>query len=178
MYNFTDQPSYNGNPEYIFTDGATKGESGFIGIYFSFTDKKISEILPDKSSNQKSEFSSIKRAIQVIIDRDDTNDYIIVSDSMYALNCITKWYKKWEINNYKTGEDLDVKNAELIKEIVKLRSSVKNKLEFIHVKSHQKLDELKYGTFEHFLAHGNNQADLLAKALKKTIKLKTWKKIT
>jgi ribonuclease HI len=167
----------NKDMHYVFTDGALKSNIGLIGIYFSFEDEKYSEILKDEScTNQKSELSAIKKALEMIIDKDSQNEYTIVSDSMYALNCITKWYKKWEKTDYKTNEDVIVKHKDTIKEIVHLRQQIKN-LSFIHVKGHQKLKDLEIDSFEYFLAQGNIEADKLSKILKTKIKSKKWSKI-
>jgi ribonuclease HI len=163
--------------EYVFTDGAIKNKKGLIGIYFSNTKESFSEILNDEScTNQKSELGAIKKALEIIIDKDIDTSYTIVSDSMYALNCITKWYKKWEKTDYKTSEDVDVKHSDFIKEIVALKQKIKN-LSFIHVKGHQKLQDLEKDSFEYFLAQGNIEADKLSKVLKTKIKSKTWSKI-
>ena len=162
------------NIHYVFTDGALKSKKGLIGVYFSFTDEKFSEILKDSEcTNQKSELSAIKKAMEIIIEKDINVEYVIVSDSMYALNCITKWYKKWEKTNYKTGDDIPVKHTDLIKEIIELKQKI-DRLSFIHVKGHQKLLELQQDTFEYFLAKGNIEADKLSKVLKINIKGKNW----
>ena len=124
----------NKNTHYVFTDGAIKSNIGLIGVYFSFENEKYSEILKDEScTNQKSELSAIKKALEIIIEKDKNVEYTIVSDSMYALNCITKWYKKWEKTDYKTSDDIVVKHKDFIKEIITLKQKIKN-LSFIHVK--------------------------------------------
>jgi ribonuclease HI len=129
------------NIHYVFTDGALKSKKGLVGVYFSFTNESFSEIIDElECTNQKSELTAIKRALEIIIEKDINVEYTIVSDSMYSLNCITKWYKKWEKTEYKTGEDSPVKHTDLIKEIVSLKKNIK-KLSFIHVKGHQKLEE-------------------------------------
>jgi ribonuclease HI len=149
----------NENVHYVFTDGAIKNNIGLIGVYFSFSKLKYSDILKDEScTNQKSELSAIKKALEIIIDKDNNDiEYTIVSDSMYALNCITKWYKKWEKTNYKTNEDILVKHSQLIKEIILLKQKIK-KLSFIHVKGHQKLQDLEVNSFEYFLAKGKSKS--------------------
>ncbi len=86
------------------------------------------------------------------------NDNInIYTDSKYTINCVTLWYKNWEINNWKTSKGSEVKNLDLIKKLYNLVNS-KN-VNFYHVRSHQKepTDKNKY---QHW--YGNKMADFLA----------------
>lgn len=72
----------------------------------------------------------------------------IYSDSEYSINCLTSWYKEWELNDWKTSRGEPVVNSEIIKHII---SELKNRdVTFEYVKGHS---DNKY----------NNLADHLAK---------------
>ena len=77
----------------------------------------------------------------------------IVSDSLYAIKCITVWSKEWDLVWRKKC------NTDIIKplcEIVK-----KYNIDFKHVRSHQKEPITES---ERFFWNGNNKADKLATA--------------
>lgn len=61
-------------------------------------------------------------------------DVTIKSDSQYTIDCITKWYKGWHRNNWKTQKGDDVKNKELIQHLHQLCSM--HKVTWVKVKGH------------------------------------------
>lgn len=86
---------------------------------------------------------------------------IVCTDSMYSVNCITKWASKWEKNNWKTANGSDVKNEELIKNILKLYKYFGDnniKISFKHVFSHLKEPSTK-NSLDYLLWYGNNEVD-------------------
>jgi ribonuclease HI len=44
-------------------------------------------------------------------------EVLIVTDSKYAINCLTVWYKGWRQNDWKTSQSKDVLNKDLILDI-------------------------------------------------------------
>lgn len=163
----------NSNILYVFTDGNCKNNGkrnaiGACGIYF--TDNKTNAYYKfnqvekvDDATNQKCELMAFKNLFKLIHDESHyfTNKKIIIcSDSMYSINCISKWYLNWYKNNWKTAKGQDVKNSEIIKEILYYKNQIKNNIEFEfkHVMSHlpepSKENDLKYK-----LWYGNNMVD-------------------
>ena len=77
---------------------------------------------------------------------------------MYSINCLTKWYKNWEKNNWKTAQNKPVLNKEIIQEILKYTKVYIN-IKFIHVPAHKTkpTDKSKINAW-----YGNKMADELA----------------
>jgi ribonuclease HI len=167
---------------YIFTDGAcskngSKAAKGGWGCFV--TNDKDSEYnrfncfgtVSVNPTNQKAELTAILQAVRMV--RQNANSIkeksiVVCSDSMYSINCCSKWYKSWEKNNWKNSKKEDVKNAELIKDIISvikdLHMEGNIKVTFKHVYSHLREPQNK-NTFDHFLWHGNNEADNLASSI-------------
>jgi ribonuclease HI len=153
--------------EEIFTDGSaikskTKGISGGYGIFFGVDDKRnVSERLRvPKITNNVAELTAIRECLKILSHK---KKYIIYTDSEYSIKSITLWSKNWIKNNWKTTTGKDVKNKELIVEILDLLEKIDVK--FVHVRSHQKEPSNK-NSIEYKLWAGNNYADLLARGEK------------
>jgi ribonuclease HI len=147
--------------EYVFTDGCAidngKNTSrGGYGIYFGENDSRNKSVKVNSNvTNNQMELVAIYECLKLL----DNKKYIIVSDSQYSINCVTKWYKKWINNNWKTSGGKDVKNKKIIIEILKL---LKQKdVMFYHVNSHQPEPEDK-NSFLYKLWYGNHIADKFA----------------
>lgn len=80
-------------------------------------------------------------------------EVLIVSDSMYAINCVTKWFKEWRKNNWITSLGKPVENRDLVQEIVQTIEARE------HYGSHTDFKWVKHHTGLH---RGNSQADRLA----------------
>ena len=96
----------------------------------------------------------------------DDSDVTIVTDSKYAIDCLTKWCIAWERNGWMTSKGDPVKHAEVIKESLMLVRTLPENFEadeprvkFRHVRSHRKkpIDRA-----EAFFWTGNDQADRMA----------------
>ncbi len=85
---------------------------------------------------------------------------VICSDSTYAMNACTVWFKTWEANGYKTSSGGKVKNLALITSIVNILKSEKGngRLDFLHVASH-KVAPLQRDSLEYYLWEGNFNVD-------------------
>ena len=139
----------------VFTDGSSfcngaKNKNlrkGGIGVFFGDNDErnvsepfKIGEI-----TNQRTELYACIKTLQIL---DNCDQQIqINTDSEYTINCITKWYKGWERNNWKNAKKQPVKNQDLIKQLYNFYK--KNKVTFNHVRGHKGI-------------YGNEMADHLA----------------
>ena len=110
------------SPVRIYTDGSTlaNGQTsaiGGVGVYFGPLDKRnISEPLSGpKQTNQRAELTAILRALEVA-PRD--RKVIIISDSKYAISCVTEWFLKWREKNWVNSSNKSVENRDLIQKIL------------------------------------------------------------
>lgn len=141
----------------VWTDGSCfkngKKNRGFIGcgigIFYADKDpRNLSEVFPmENPTNQRAELYAILKAVKNNVY--ENNLLEIRSDSMYSINSITNWSKKWIKNGWKASNGKDVKNQDIIKPILSLIKKRPGKIEFVHVRGHS-------GDY------GNDQADELA----------------
>lgn len=153
---------------YIFSDGGCKengkknakaGYSVYCKEYDIFN--KTREIIKNPSNNV-AELSGI-RYIFKILSTDENKELfknkniIIVSDSKYSIDCITKWSNNWIKNGWLNSKKEVVKNKEIIQEILEYKKNIFNS-EFKHVFSHTKQPENK-NSIEWMIWNGNNIVD-------------------
>jgi ribonuclease HI len=145
------------NPDYyVYTDGACSNNgkdnaSAGIGIFFGINDKRnISKKIEGKQTNNTAELSAIIETYY-IIENDILNNknIAIVSDSEYALKCVSSYGEKC----YKKSWNVDIPNKELIKTAYEMYKDKRN-IQFIHIKAHT------HNTDIH--SFGNDNADKLA----------------
>ena len=144
----------------IFTDGAAWNNGranckGGYGVYIPEMNVRMSEKLESEPSNQRGELMAIKKGLEI------TKEYLsvkIYTDSMYSMNCATKWCKNWEKNGWKSSKGENVKNQDIIRGILDLMKG--REVCFEHVRSHQR--EPVRGSEEHYKWKGNDIADKLA----------------
>lgn len=144
----------------VFTDGACWGngkKNPLAGIGIHFPNKEFKDIsLPftKNPTNQRAELFAIYLTLHLIHKKGlmNTHKITIYTDSMYSINCTTKWYKKWKKNGWTTSKGEAVINQTLIKAIVKYIE--KYDIELIHVRSHTGKDD--------FESIHNDKADKLA----------------
>ncbi|TKA64464.1 hypothetical protein B0A49_07084 [Cryomyces minteri] len=106
----------------IYTDGSSLGDGqqgavAGVGVYFGPKDSRnVSEALTGpRQTNNRAELTAISRAIE-IAPRD--RDIVIFSDSNYAINCVTEWYKKWRLSGWINSSGKPVDNKDLVESIV------------------------------------------------------------
>jgi ribonuclease HI len=156
----------------IFTDGAVpnnqkKGNrKGGIGVFFGENDSKnisfsIKESSILKVTNQVCELLACIKAIEKLISTEKIgkNNIIINTDSMYIVNTINDWAKKWEKNNWKKSDNKIIQNEEIVKQLYYL--SLNLNVKFIHVKAHTK-EPIDKSSQEYINWYGNYMADKLA----------------
>lgn len=141
----------------VYTDGACLGPPSKrvagCGVFFDKDDKRnISYKIPNlyKQTNQVAELMGIFCALQTILAYGQNHqNWILFSDSKYAIMSSTVWRKTWEKNGWKTAKGRPVENPEIIKSIANLLQRFPN-MEFKHVPAHRGIP-------------GNEAADRLAK---------------
>lgn len=156
----------------IFTDGSCEGNGkstavGGIGVYFPNHElKNISKIFRHGyCTNQKTELYAILTALRYIKKYLKMEKYriFIKTDSLYSINCITKWVNGWISNGWKTKKGDSVANKEYISAINDFYSNSKYKILFEHVESHTNGEDSN--------SIGNSIADKLATTATKRAKI-------
>jgi ribonuclease HI len=165
----------------VFTDGSCtkngkKTAIGGIGVFFADNDpRNVSKSLnsfysnqfPDenatKSTNNKAELSAILSALLVIKPCLEKNEKVMLyTDSMYSINCLTKWWSKWRANDWTNSSKKKISNYSLITKIVEEFILKYNDLiYFKHVRSHTVLAP-GHSQKDFFEWYGNHEADRLA----------------
>ncbi|RJE22519.1 ribonuclease H [Aspergillus sclerotialis] len=144
----------------IYTDGSSLKNGGTlasagVGVYFGPGDtsnpsRNVSEPLRgNRQTNQRAELTAILRALDIAPRH---RDITIVTDSQYAINCVTVWFISWRRNNWMTSSKKPVENRDLVESIldkIEERESLKVKTLFEWVKGHN-------------MDTGNEEADRLA----------------
>jgi ribonuclease HI len=122
----------------IFTDGACSGNPGpgGWGTVLAYPDGKISELGGSQRSatNNQMELLATVRGLEAA--RDYEGPVSIYTDSTYVIRGITQWVWGWRKKEWKTAEGKDVANQDLWKELVRLSSARKPKVEWHYVRGH------------------------------------------
>jgi ribonuclease HI len=145
----------------IFTDGACKKKKGEInkagyGVHFPNGEfKDISKKFEyGEPTNQRAELYAVYKGLKKIKNNSEFGYINVYTDSMYTINCMTKWIFAWKKNNWKSSQNKDVLNQDIIKKIDKILQAYPKKIFFHHVKAHTKKKD--------FYSKGNKIADELA----------------
>ena len=140
----------------VYTDGSTsnngqEGARGGVGVYFGAEDpRNISEPFPESDpTNQKCELLAIVRALEQI---GSDKPAVIVTDSKYAIGCLTQWCVRWRDNGFKTSAGKPVKNEALIRRGLTLLDASRVTLDY--TKGHSTSNDPD--------SVGNREADRLA----------------
>jgi ribonuclease HI len=106
---------------YIFTDGSYKKSTNKTGagIYLGPTAMNLYINMPVDSTNNQAELFALYLTLKIInvspqVLNDLQQPLTIISDSKYSIDSITKWYKSWVKNGWKTADGSPVKNKELL----------------------------------------------------------------
>ncbi len=162
-YVYTKLKGLRNYDDIIFTDGGcinngkVNAKAGY-GVYFPRDESRNLSINLGKSTNQEAELTAIYTAMNSSIGK----DILIITDSQYSINCITKWIKNWRRNGWQNSKKQRIKNYEIIRKIdYFLNENTNKKFSFHHINSHEK-EPTEKDTIEYFLWNGNDNADRLA----------------
>jgi ribonuclease HI len=155
----------------IYTDGAVpnnqiKGNrKGGVGVFFGPEDSKniswgIKETSKVKVTNQVCELLGCIKAIETIVSTEKIGIKTIEirTDSMYIVNTINDWAKKWEKNNWKKADNKSIQNEDLVKKLYYL--AINLNVKFSHVKAHTTAPAIDSPNYADWF--GNFMADKLA----------------
>ena len=99
--------------------------------------RNVSETLPGpRQTNQRAELTAIRRALELV---PKNRDVSIITDSRYAIDCVTSWYINWRKNGWKTSAGKAVENKDLVENIlakIEERNSLKVQTLFEWIKGH------------------------------------------
>uniref|UniRef100_A0A6C0E0X5 ribonuclease H n=1 Tax=viral metagenome TaxID=1070528 RepID=A0A6C0E0X5_9ZZZZ len=161
---------------YVFTDGNCKNNGkknarAAYGIYFPeerYKEFNKTGLVTEGPTNQKAELTAMKEALKAVhnilgehISKKDNISVTIVSDSIYSINCVTKWSANWLKNDFKTSKGEKVKNESIIRSILKYMEAIKTlgvEVSYRHIHSHTN-EPADKDSFRHFLWHGNYMVD-------------------
>ena len=162
----------------IFTDGSTlnnqnKGKrKGGVGVFFGKNDERnismpLKETSSNKVTNQVTELLACVMALETLLSSQivKSKKIIIYTDSIYIVNMMSDWIKKWVKNDWKKSDGKLVDNIELIKKLYFYSMNIGVK--FKHVRSHQK--EPSKDSSDYNIWFGNDQADKLAVVASKSL---------
>ena len=144
-------------PEYyVYTDGSCSNNGkqnalAGIGIYFGENDtRNVSQKVIGKQSNNTAELGAILHLYDIIEKDISSGKKIgIVSDSEYAIRCVTTYGEKC----YKEDWKKDIPNKDLVKKTFELYKD-KSNVKFIHIMAHTGKTDIH--------SIGNDGADKLA----------------
>lgn len=97
----------------VATDGACEPNPGPGGWAWFTKDGRYDSGHHPATTNNIMELTAIKEAILSL-----DGPLYIQSDSQYAINCLTKWWRSWQKKGWMTKPGKPVKNRELIESIV------------------------------------------------------------
>lgn len=134
----------------VFTDGACSknGKKNARASYaFWFPDHPSlskADIVPlnDPQTNNRGELMAIQKALDCLSLNFPANetDIHIFTDSMYSKNCLTTWIPGWISRGWKTAENKDVANRDLIEDIASKLTKFKSYI-ISHVRAHTGKDD-------------------------------------
>lgn len=144
-------------PDYfVYTDGACsnngrKNAVAGIGIFLGHDDpRNVFEIVEGKQSNNTAELTAIIKTWPIIKhDVLSGKKITIVSDSIYAIRCVSSYGEKCAQNFW----NKEIPNKELVKIAFEIYHDQQN-IQFMHIKAHTNNQDV------HSL--GNDGADMLA----------------
>lgn len=119
----------------VYTDGGCRSKSNHLGSW-AFTARYLDHVNENygislQTTNNKMELDAVSEALEMLTERCEVD---VHCDSMYVINGVTIWHKRWMGCNWLTNKGKEIKNKA---EWVRLLAAVKkHKCTFIHVRAH------------------------------------------
>lgn len=146
-----------------YIDGACRGNGyygayGGAGLHIPQLDNHLYRSInsDENPTNQRAELTALIMALEAGLRRKTQLrrrpyfQFFIATDSMYVINCLTKWHEKWTQNGWINSKGLPVANRDLIQRALYLHDRIVNEGQGGHI------------TFEHVWREENEEADRLA----------------
>ena len=124
----------------FYTDGACSGNPGPGGYaVVSLEENELVysyvEDFPN-TTNNRMELMAILHVMKLAAE-DRENDYLIYSDSAYAINCLINWCPMWAKNNWTRKGNKPILNLELIQEMYSIYLKIKDRITIIKIGGHK-----------------------------------------
>jgi ribonuclease HI len=97
----------------IHTDGACRGNPGPGGWAALLNYNKHKKSIYGFEKNTTNNRMELTAAIKALSSLKKSSKVILITDSNYVKNGITKWISNWKKNNWKTSSKKQVKNTDL-----------------------------------------------------------------
>ncbi|KAL1918915.1 uncharacterized protein VTP21DRAFT_2296 [Calcarisporiella thermophila] len=137
----SDEPPSDSSSVVVYTDGSTFrngriGARSGVGVWWGPGDpRNVSEPLcPGPQTNQRAEVYAVIRALEVC--GNENMRLEIRTDSAYLINCMTRWFRKWDGNDWKTAGGKPVENQDLLQRLLYMLRNRPGPVEFRHVRGH------------------------------------------
>jgi ribonuclease HI len=148
----------------IFTDGACSGNgtaravAGWAWAYwpagvYGEPETAGAERLTGVATNQRAELMALLKAMEWWSTVGGGGSITLYTDSLYSINCISKWGPAWRRKGWKRDSGEPLQNLDLIQPLVALWRPA---WQLVHVRGHQSGHSPE--------AHGNNWVDRAAVA--------------
>lgn len=101
----------------VHTDGACQGDKAGAGVWFSDgSEFNFSGPIEGKQTRERAELYAIFQALRLIFTHRvyDSYRWEVITDSQYAIDCITKKGDKWEKTGYVDPKGHPIENRDLI----------------------------------------------------------------
>jgi len=78
--------------------------------------RNVSETLPgSRQTNQRAELTAVLRALEIV---PRNRNVVVITDSRYAIDCVTSWHFNWKRNGWKTSAGKAVENKDIIENVL------------------------------------------------------------
>ena len=124
----------------FYTDGACSGNPGPGGYAVVSLEKNelVYSYVEDfpYTTNNRMELMAILHVMKLAAE-DKENDYLVYSDSAYAINCLINWCPMWAKNNWTRKGNKPILNLELIQEMYSIYLKIKDRITIIKIGGHK-----------------------------------------
>ena len=133
-------PSKNGAVT-IYCDGGCTPNPGKAGSGVAiYRDQKLSELwyglYKPMGTNNTAELGALYESLLIAQREVNTGNVVSIKcDSMYSIDCISKWASGWEKKNW-TKKGGEIKNLDIIKKAYYLYNEIKHEVKLSHIKAH------------------------------------------
>ena len=135
----------------VYTDGACAhngrpSATAGVGVFWGDDDpRNVSRAVSGIQTNNVAELDAIEAALDSIASAASASrvpraffEYRIVTDSLYAIQCLCVWYEGWKTRGWLTSSGKPVKNVDLIVRIHdKLEALGDSTVRLVHVHGHK-----------------------------------------
>ena len=124
----------------FYTDGACSGNPGPGGYAVVSLEENelVYSYVEDfqHTTNNRMELMAILHVMKLAAE-DKENDYLVYSDSAYAINCLINWCPVWAKNNWTRKGNKPILNLELIQEMYSIYLKIKDRITIIKIGGHK-----------------------------------------